>query len=69
MKKNKKESKLDWLNRHYELVSNEKQFAKPYKTPKKLPPNTDSFYKKAEDFNAAANRNEGKLKSILNKGS
>ena len=68
MEKNKTESKLDYLKRHYELVANDKQYAKPYKKAKKLPPNTNSFYKKAEDFNAAANRDEGKMKSILSKG-
>ena len=68
MEKNKRESKMDYLNRHYKFVGTEKLFAKPYKVPRKLPPNTDSFYKKNEDAESAFNRDEGKMKSILSKG-
>jgi hypothetical protein len=69
MEKKKKESKLNWLNRHYELVANENNFSKPYNTPKKLPENTLSFYHEAEEYNKKTKEKQKPFysKSILNK--
>jgi len=44
----KRETKLDYLHRHYKSVADESHYALPRKKPYPLPPNTISFYAEQE---------------------
>tara|TARA_R110000851_G_scaffold119193_1_gene246832 strand:- start:219 stop:428 length:210 start_codon:yes stop_codon:yes gene_type:complete len=63
-----KETKKDWVARHYKFYSDDgKNFADKREEPVKLPPNTISYYDKFEKEVAKDVAEEKKKKTLLTK--